>query len=67
MLDREGGKGRNKMVIGFSKHNINMNLSVRIFLRFQRDPTKGKKNKIRAAPNAADFRVQKPSTTPRKF
>lgn len=54
MLDREGGKGSNKIIIGFSKYNINMKLSVRIFLKFQRDFFSPKEKKKRAAPNAAD-------------
>lgn len=47
MLDREGGKGSNKIIIGFSKYSINMKLSVRIVLKFQRDFffTKEKKKK----------------------
>lgn len=55
MLDREGGKGSNKIIIGFSKYNINMKLSgsfssFRGFFFHQRE----KKKKKRAASNAAD-------------
>lgn len=62
------GKGK-RMVIGFGKHKINMKLSASIFLRFHRDFffSPKEKSKVRAAPNASDFKVQKPLTTSRKF